>query len=132
MKRQLSEWEKITANETTDKGLISQIYKQLIQLNTRKTNNTTKMWAKHLNRHFSNEDIQMATKHMKGCWASLIYQRNANQNHIEVPSHTGQNGCYQKVYKQMLERVWSKGNPLTLLVGMHTSTATMENSVEIS
>ena len=60
------------------------------------------------------------------------YQRNANQNHNEVPSHTGQNGCCQKVYKQlMLERVWRKGNPLILLVGMQASTATMENSVEI-
>ena len=60
------------------------------------------------------------------------YQRNANQNHNDVPSHTSQNGCYQKVYKQiMLERVLRKGNPLTLLMGMQTSTATMENSVEI-
>ena len=60
------------------------------------------------------------------------YQRNANQNHNEVPSHTGQNGCDPKVYKQYtLARVWRKGNPLTLLVGMQTSTATMENSVEI-
>ena len=59
------------------------------------------------------------------------YQRNANQNHNEVPSHAGQNGCYPKVYKQILEREWKKGNPLTLLVGMQTSTATMENSVEI-
>ena len=57
---------------------------------------------------------------------------NANQNHCEVPFHTSQNGCDPKVYKQeMLERVWRKGNPLTLLVGMQTSTATMENSVEI-
>ena len=61
------------------------------------------------------------------------YQRNANQNHNEVPLHASQDGCYPKVYKQeMLERVWRKGNPLTLLVGMQTSTATMENSVEIS
>ena len=59
------------------------------------------------------------------------YQRNANQNHNEVPSHAGQNGCDPKVYNQMLERVWRKGNPLTLLVGMQTSTATMENSVEV-
>ena len=60
------------------------------------------------------------------------YQRNANQNHSEVPSHTGQNGCYPKVYKQyMLERVRRKRKSLTLLVGMQTSIATMENSVEI-
>ena len=62
----------------------------------------------------------------------IHYQRNANQNHNEVPSHAGPNGCHQKIYKQyMLERVWRKRNPLTLLVGMQTSTATMENSVEI-
>ena len=60
------------------------------------------------------------------------YQRNANQNHNEVPSHTGQNGCYQKsTKKEVLERVQRKGNALTLLVGMQTSTATLENSVEI-
>ena len=57
VKRQPSEWEKIIANETTDKGLIPKIHKQLIQLNTRKTNNPIKKWEKDLNRHFSKEDI---------------------------------------------------------------------------
>ena len=65
VKRQLSEWEKIIANETTDKGLISKIYKQLIQLNARRTSNPIKKWGKDLNRHFSKEDIQMANTHMK-------------------------------------------------------------------
>ena len=65
MKRQPPEWEKIIANETTDKGLISKIYKQLILLNARKTNNPVKKWGKDLYRNFSKEDIQMANKHMK-------------------------------------------------------------------
>ena len=72
MRGQPSEWEKITADEVTNKGLISKMYKQLKQLSIRKANSPIKKWAEDLNRHFSKEDNWVANKHMERCSTSLI------------------------------------------------------------
>ena len=119
MKRQPSKWENIFAMESMDNGLISKIYKQLMQLNIKKKKQPNQKMGRRPKQTF------LQRRHTDGqeAYEKLLnitsYQRNSNQNYNEVSPHTSQNGHHQKIYKQqMLERVWRKGNPLALLVGM--------------
>ena len=132
VKRQPSEWEKIIANETTDKVLLSKIYKQLMQFNTRKINDPIKKWTKKLNRYFCKVDIHMAKKHMKRCSISLIIREmqikaTMRYHFMLVRMAAIQKSTNNKCWRECGE----KGTLLHLLVGMHTSTATMENSMKI-
>ena len=108
VKRQPSEWKKIIASETTDKGLISKTCKQLIQLNTLKKKKKIKKWEKRPKQTFLQEDLQMTNKH-------IIREMQIKTTRYHL---TPVRMAIIKVYKQsILERVWRKGNTLALLVG---------------
>ena len=115
-KRQPMDWEKILANNVTQQGLISKIYRQLMQVNN-KTN-------KQPNQKLSRRSGQTYRRQKTYRWPIgralniAYYQRNANQNFSEVSPHTSQNGHHKEVYKYQMLELWRKGNLPTLLVGM--------------
>ena len=98
----------------TEKGLISNIYELLTQLNIKNKQPNLKMSRSE---HFSNNETLMAHEKMLNI---ANHQRNANQNHNDTSPHTFQDKYHQIEYtqKKMLARVWRKRNPLTLLMGM--------------
>ncbi|KAL6083093.1 hypothetical protein STEG23_032669 [Scotinomys teguina] len=91
-KHQPTEWEKIFTNPTSDRGLISRIYKELKKYDIKTSNSPIEKWAIELNREFMAEEYRMAGKTLKEMLNILTHQRNANQNNSKIPSYTRQNG----------------------------------------
>ena len=97
IKRPPRDWERIFTNPKSDRGVTSNIYKELKKLNSRNSNNPIKKWVSELNKEFSTEEHIRAEKHLEKMFNILNHQGNANQNNSELPPpHTSQNDYDQK------------------------------------
>ena len=115
-KRQPTEWEKIFANNFSHKDLVFKIYKELIKFNSKETNNPIMKWAKDMKRNLTEEDID--NKHMRKCSASFVIREIQIKTTMRYHLTPERMVKINKTGNQMLERMWRKGNPLALLVGM--------------
>ena len=129
MKREPTIWENVFANESLDKGLTSKIKRTqttLLQEDKKPNYKVGKRFEQTLLQGGHTEGPETYEKML----SITRHQRDANQNHDEVPSHTSQSGQHKQIHKQVLARKQRKGNPSALLVGMQTGEATVENSME--
>ena len=132
IKRQPTEWKRVFANDIYDKGLVSKIYKEFTQFNTRKTKTIhLKMGRRHEQTFLQRRHADGQQTHEK--MLNITHHRgNANQNHNEISPHICQNDENEKHKKQqVLVRMWRKRNPCALLVKMQTGAATVENNLDI-
>lgn len=123
IRRQTTDWEKTFAKDTSDKVLLSKIYKGLLKLNNKKS-----IWLKHgpkTLRHLPEEDTQMSSKHYEKKLHTFCHQGNANEMRFHCVPISGQNLEHRQ--HQMVTRMWSNRNPHTFLVGMQNGWVTLEN-----